>query len=131
MAIGDLFKRKKKPDYLDLEGVPGAVPGYGPAGYGDQQQMGGMPSMGGMPPMPSAEQLPGLPPMEPFPQQMQQQQPARMASGDIENIRSQIESINYKLDTLNAKMDSLNTRLANIENALKATPGGREGGWTY
>lgn len=129
MAITDLFKRKKKPDYLDLEGVPGAVPGYGPAGFGDQQQqMGGMPSMG----MPG--EMPGLPSMEPFPTGPMMPQPMQQhaqAPGDMENIRSQIESINYKLDTLKAVLDSLNTRLANIENALKATPGGREGGWQY
>jgi hypothetical protein len=123
MAFGDIFKRKKKQDYLDLEGVPGAVPGYGPAGY-PSQGMGGMPSMSG--------ELPGLPPMEQFPS-AGPMMPAQQAGGEhLENIKSQIESINYKLDTLKAVLDSLNSRLANIETALKASPLEKgEGGWNY
>lgn len=136
MAIGDLFKRKKKPDYLDM-GDTGLGPGsMGPAGYGDPSQMGGMPGMQGMPDMSQGsmpQDLPGIPPMDFQSPMTPQQMPQRQQAGadHLENIRSQMEAINYKLDTLKAVLDSLNTRLANIENALKATPGGREGGWNY
>jgi hypothetical protein len=117
MPLLDVFKRKKKPDYLDMEGLPGAVPGYGPAGYPSQ----------GMGP-----EMPGLPPMEQFPQMQMGPAPAQQAGGEhLENIRSQLEALNYKLDTLKAVLDSLNSRLANIETALKASPLEKGEGWNY
>ena len=128
MALTDIFKRKKKPDYLDM-GDTGLGPGaMGPAGFPDAQGMGGMPG----------DEIPGLPPMGPFqqagpmmpPSGMPQQQ-APMGQEHLENIRSQIEAINYKLDTLKAVLDSLNSRLANIETALKASPLEKGEGWNY
>lgn len=131
MAVLDIFKRKKKPDYLDLEStgvVPGA--GYGPSGYAEMSGMAPAGAgMGGMPPMPAVGELPGLPPMEPMMPQMPAQ---RVAPEHLENIRSQLEALNYKIDTLKAVLDTLNTRLANIETALKSSPPEKgEGGWTY
>ncbi len=125
MAIRDIFKRKKKSDYLDLEGVPGQVPGYGPAGFPGAQGMGGMPGMG--------PEMPGLPPMEQFPSAGPMMPAQQMPAGGehLENIRAQIEAINYKLDTLKAVLDSLNSRLANIETALKASPLEKGEGWNY
>jgi len=126
MAFGDIFKRKKKPDYLDMGGAGGAGASLGPASFPE--------GMGGMPPMPG--EMPGLPPMD-FsqgamapPGGMPQQQ-APIGQEHLENIRSQIEAINYKLDTLKAVLDSLNSRLANIETALKASPMEKGEGWNY
>lgn len=130
MPLLDVFKKKKKPDYLDLEST-GIVPGaYGPAGYPETAGLGGM---GGMPPMQGSSDIPGLPPME-FPQQgpmMPQPQPAPLGTEHLENIRSQLDALNYKLDTLRAVLDSLNSRLANIETALKASPMEKGEGWNY
>jgi hypothetical protein len=121
MAIFNVFKKKKKDEFIPFEAMPGQMPGYGPASYPGAQ--------GGMPPMPGPSELP---PME-FPQQgPMMPQPQMPAGGEhLENIRSQIEAINYKLDTLKAVLDSLNSRLANIETALKASPLEKGEGWTY
>lgn len=115
----NIFKKKKKEEFVPFEAMPGQMPGYGPAGYPEQ---GGM---GGMPPMPE------LPQME-RPMMPQAPMQAAPAGGEhLENIRSQLEALNYKLDTLKAVLDSLNSRLANIETALKASPLEKGEGWAY
>ena len=120
MAISDIFKRKRKEEFVPLEAMPGQVPGYGPAGPRGIEGMG-IPEMG------------GLPPMEPFPPAgSSAMMPSAPAGAEhLENIKAQIEAINYKLDTLKAVLDSLNTRLANIETALKASPLEKGEGWQY
>jgi hypothetical protein len=113
MAIGDIFKRKKKgEDFVDLGAVePGA---YGPA------------TQGGYPQQMPMDQFPGAYPQAPM-APMQSAAPA--GAGDLDNIRQQLESINYKLDTLKAVLDTLSTRIANVENALKVSPLERQGGF--
>ena len=62
-------------------------------------------------------------------------QPAPMArSPEIENLRRNVETLNYKLDSIKAALDAINNRLANIETALRTTPGfeakPEPSGWT-
>lgn len=126
MPLRNIFKKKKKDEFVPFEAMPGQVPGYGPAGYPEAGR-------GGLPPMPTAAEMPGFPPME-FPQQgpmMPQGMPQQAPPEHLENIRSQLEALNYKLDTLKAVLDSLNSRLANIETALKASPLEKGEGWNY
>ena len=123
MPILDLFKRKRKDEYLPLESVPGAIPERG-MGYPSQGM--GMPGAG-------YEPLPGMPPQE-FPTPTFPQPAAPMAGPppEIQRMMQQIDALNYKLDTLKAVLDSINSRLANIESALKTSPGEKTGeGWTY
>jgi ABC-type transporter Mla subunit MlaD len=47
---------------------------------------------------------------------------------DMESVRRTIETINYKLDSLKAALDAINARLANIESAMRTTPG-QQGGF--
>lgn len=118
MALFDVFKKKKN-DFMELP--MGQPAGYGPAGFPPQQGPGA-----GFPPA----DMPGAPPMD-----MQQfQQPVPMGpSPEIENLRRNMETLNYKLDSIKAALDAINNRLANIETALRTTPGFEtksEGGWT-
>jgi len=119
MALLDIFKRKKREEYVEL-GKPdlGPIEAPGVPGMPEAGQLPGLP--GGpetaMPsPMPSAGGYPAAPPIP---------------SPDMQNVIQQIQTLNYKLDALKAVLDTINTRLANIETALKTTPGEREG-WTY
>jgi len=125
MAIFD-FLRKKKPEdeFMGMGPMPA---GYGPAGPPNPMG-GGFPQMGappgaGFPPM---EGMPGMPqemmgsPQGFAPQQGQQP--------DMETIRRTIETVNYKLDSLKAALDAINARLANIESAMRTTPG-QQGGF--
>lgn len=118
MAITDIFKRKKKDEFLDLgAAAPGAPSGYGPAAFPQ-------PTFPPAPTQPVDLGLPGLPPTAGF-------QPIPAVSADqVENLRRSVESLNYKLDTLKAAVDSINARLANIEAALKASPVERQEGWS-
>jgi hypothetical protein len=126
MAILDIFKRKKKEEFVPFEAMPGQMPSYGPAGYPSAAMP--EPSGAGLPPMPelpSLEPSGALQPPQPTPQAMP------ISPGYIENLRTQLEALNYKLDTLKAVLDSINSKLANIETALKASPLEKGEGWTY
>ena len=117
MALLDIFKRKKREEYVEL-GTPETGPIGPPSLPGaPETQLPGMPGPEtAMPsPMPSAGGYPAAPPIP---------------SPDMQNVIQQIQTLNYKLDALKAVLDTINTRLANIETALKTTPGEREG-WTY
>jgi len=114
MALFDMFKKKKE-EYKDFMDLPGGQPNYGPAGFPGQgfpqQQMpgAGFPEMG------------MSPPPEPMSQQFQQMPMAPQI--DIGNLQRNVETLNYKLDSIKAALDAINTRLANIETALRTTPG--------
>ena len=122
MAFADIFKRKKKDEFLDLGAVePGS---YGP---GAEFPSTGAAGPYGVPP----PQLPDFP--LPGPEQQMDFRttgppPPPQGHPELENVRQQLETLNYKLDTLKAVLDTLNSRIANIENALKVTPFERQGG---
>ncbi|MFH0868942.1 MAG: hypothetical protein V1839_01815 [archaeon] len=124
MALFDRF-RKKKDDFMNFPaGMPGA--GYGPAGFPPMGQQQGGPGAG-FPDMGSS--IPQDAQMQQYPQQPM----AQPMGQDIENLRRGVETLNYKLDSIKAALDAINTRLANIESALRTTPGfeAKQGeGWT-
>lgn len=124
MALFDRFKKKKGDEFMELPaGMPGA--GYGPAGFPPQGPGAGFPPM-----------EPGMMPPEAMgPPQGYPQQPMPISPGpDMENLRRNVETLNYKLDSIKAALDAINNRLANIESALRTTPGFENkpetGGWT-
>ncbi|HKZ49775.1 MAG TPA: hypothetical protein VJ110_02110 [Candidatus Nanoarchaeia archaeon] len=122
MALKDIFKRKKKDEFLDLGAIePGA---YGPASGGGYP---GSPPVSGEFPTP----FPTSPQAEypQYPAAPSAPMPMAPSGGEIENLKQQMEAINYKLDSLRAILDTLSTRIANIENALKVAPFERQGGY--
>ena len=115
MALRDIFKKKKKDDFLDIEGLDKGPSGYGPAGYPGEVGPAGPPT---------ATMDMGLPGMGP--------QITSPAGGDLETVKRELETLSYKIDSLRALIDNLTAKMDAIERHLKGSQKpSEEAGWTY
>ncbi len=118
MGVLDVFKRRKKDEFMELEGEAGSGR-YGPAGFPREE----FPRLGPAPAQPVDMGLPEVP----------AQPMADFTSRGSSDLRRDIETLSYKLDSLKSALDNISARLSAIESALRTQPAPEkpESGWTY